>query len=320
MSEEKKTKRNAILEFWRFAFCISVLGFHFFSRIDRKPFCGGYLGVEFFFVTAGYFVAMYYEKKMRQTHFKEKLMATKSYLISRIQRLYPMYACALLLMLAVHFIFGHRSIQQSILTLKNCWAEFFWLQWVPGIGNEVLISAGWFVPSVFFSGLLFILLFFLLGRLTGLVIAPILSVLIYRYYFLLIAKIDVIFSYHSVLRGIAGVGAGIFVFYLVFLLHKILSKLPKWLENAVFTTNAIIGSLILLICFIYTFFAHRSALDFAQIGGYCIGLLLLMAGHIPDIPSKVEDTMIFLGKISYPIYIFQMVIITIVLYIKHVPF
>ena len=302
------TKRNYLLELWRFFFCIAVLGFHFFSKLDMSPFHAGYLGVEFFFVVAGYFVGAYYVKKMQGQSLVQRLKAMGAYGISRIKRLYPYYFVALLLMLAVKLFIKEYGITQIPSVIKNCYAEFLMLQWTP-IGNEVLISAGWFVPAVFFAGLFYVGLFVVCRTWTGYLIAPVCFIAIYGYYFRLIGKIDVIFSYHSVLRGIAGVGVGVFVFFLC-------EKLKGFVKGNSFYSKFAIGMTIILFLgvFIYTNFGRRSKWDFLIIALYGLGVLLLMAADVKG-NEKVEKAVGLLGKSTYPIYVFQMPIIECILFL-----
>ena len=101
------------------------------------------------------------------------------------------------------------SISDIISYLKTGWAEFLMLQCGP-LGNEVLISANWYVAAMFMGSILLLCLLMLTGRWGGLFICPVLLLSIYHYYFRLIRKIDVIYSYHAVLRALAGLSAGIF--------------------------------------------------------------------------------------------------------------
>lgn len=301
------TKRNFLLELWRFFFCIAVLGFHFFSKLNMSPFHAGYLGVEFFFVVAGYFVGAYYVKKMQGRSMVERLKAVGSYASSRIKRLYPFYFFALVLMFVVKLVTREYEVGQILTVLKNCYGEFLMLQWTP-IGNEVLISAGWFVPSVFFAGIFYVVLFSLCKKWTAYLIAPVCFLGIYGYYFRLIGKIDVIFSYHSVLRGIAGVGLGVFVFFLCEKLRTVVKC------NSLYSRIAgMITTILFLGVFIYTNFGRRSKWDFLIIALYGVGVLLLMAADVKG-NENVEKVVGLLGKSTYPIYVFQMPIIELVLY------
>lgn len=296
-------KRNSILELWRFAFCIAVLGLHLFERMNLNYFHAGYLGVEFFFIVSGYFIGAYYSKHQEGNNLKVRLKSVGIFVSTRLKRLYPFYGLALCIMLLVRSILKNYGTRDILILIKSCLAEFFFLQWTP-LGNEILISTGWFVPAVFFGGLFFVLLLAFTGKLCGYFLAPVISFFIYRYYFLLIGKIDVIFSYHGVLRGMAGIGFGIFIYFLCNCLSnlkhiKIVHK--KWLNMFFFIASSVMFSLL----FIYTNLGHRSKWDFFVIFLYGIGLLLLMAGSV-KLPEKPEKVFLFLGKITYPIYIFQM--------------
>ena len=302
------TKRNYLLELWRFFFCIAVLGLHFLSKVNIPLFYVGYLAVEFFFVVAGYFVGAYYVKKMQNLPLLQQVKAVGGYAVSRLKRLYPYYFFALLLMLFVRILTRQYGIGQVPSILKKCYAEFFMLQWTP-IGNEVLISAGWFVPSVFFAGLFYVALFTVCKKWTGYLIAPVCFLGIYGYYYRLIGKIDVIFSYHSVLRGIAGVGLGIFVFFLCEKLRNVVKERSWYPKLAI-----IIITILFFGVFIYTNFGRRSMWDFLVIALYGIGVLLLMAADVKG-NEKVEKIVGLLGKSTYPIYIFQMPVIECILFL-----
>lgn len=311
------SKRNNLLELWRFMFCMAVLLMHLINSYNQTTggttrfFHAGYLGVEFFFIAAGYFIGSYYEKKQAGKSTRECLQSIVSYAWSRLVRLYPLYLLALCLMLIVRTIFVGKSLGYAWTTVKNCFAEFFLLQWTP-IGNEVLISSCWFVPAVFFGGLCFVIILAFTGKIGGYVVAPIASFFIYRYYFNLIGKIDVIPAHHGILRGIAGIGFGVFIYFIAKLLCKPIVKynitrIYSWCAGS-------ISSIIFLGIFIYTNYGRRSKWDFLIIALYGIGILLLMSSQI-KLPEKVEKVFHFLGKTTYPIYVLQMPIIETIMHI-----
>lgn len=310
-------KRNSLLELWRFVFCMAVLFMHATNQYNQTcktayPFFhAGYLGVEFFFLVAGYFIGSYYEKKQLSYSFKNRLHSILSYAKTRILRLYPLYVTALLLMLFVRTLFIGKSLHYLLTTIKNCFAEFFLLQWTP-LGNEVLINAGWFVPAVFFGGLFFVILLCATGKLGGYLLSPIISFFIYRYYFYLIGKIDVIPGYHGVLRGIAGIGSGVFLYFIAKELCKLIHRLH--LTKYYNRFAVMISSIVFLSIFIYTNYGRRSKWDFLIIALYGLGILLLMTSNI-KLPQKLETVFTFLGKTTYPIYILQMPIIEAICYI-----
>ena len=278
MSEHKKVSqgRDYTVELWRFVFCIVVLGFHFFSKTSYPFFRAGYLGVEFFFLLSGFGIWQFYLKKMAGQKLSDRLYQFGLYIGSRLKRLYPFYFLSLLCMLFLRTWQYRWSISDIIFYLKTGWAEFLMLQCGP-LGNEVLISANWYVAAMFMGSILLLCLLMLTGRWGGLFICPVLSLSIYHYYFRLIRKIDVIYSYHAVLRALAGLGAGL--------------------------ANGILAAIV-----VYTNFGRRSAGDFVVIALFALclfGLLLVKK----EIPQKLSVVFQKLGAVTYPIYLFQMPVI-----------
>lgn len=307
--------RNTLLELWRFFFCLAVLAFHFFSKTGSDFFHGGYLGVEFFFIVSGYFTGAYYSRYQEGKTPAERLKTVVSYACSRLKRLYPFYFLALVFMLVVRVITREYRLPDIFGVIKNCFTEFFLLQWIPWgdkvpWGNEVLISAGWFVPAVFFGGLLLVAILAVFGKTGGYIIAPLMSFFIYRYYFHLIGKIDVIYAYHSVLRGIAGIAFGVFLYFICGHLRSLLNRLPE--NRFLSCLPGIFASAVFLCIFIYTSFGRRSKWDFLVIALYGAGLLLLMSGSV-KFSERTDRIFLFLGKTTYPVYVFQMPVIELIL-------
>lgn len=315
MNEHKKVSqgRDYTVELWRFVFCIVVLGLHFFSKTSYSFFRAGYLGVEFFFLLSGFGIWQYYCKKMAGQKLPGRLYQLGLYIGSRLKRLYPLYFLSLLCMLSLRTWQYHWSIGEIIAYLKTGWAEFLMLQCGP-LGNEVLISANWYVAAMFMGSILLLCLLMLTGRWGGLLVCPILSISIYHYYFRLIRKIDVIYSYHAVLRALAGLSAGIFIGCLIWLLQEKVSqgKLSlrinagekKLLQELIYClANGILAAIV-----VYTNFGRRSAGDFVVIALFALclfGLLLVKK----EIPQKLSAVFQKLGAVTYPIYLFQMPII-----------
>jgi len=200
------------------------------------------------------------------------------------------------------------------------------------LGNEVLISADWYVAAVFWGGIILLLLLMLTGRFGGLVICPLVSIGIYGYYLNLIGKIDVIFSYHAVLRGIAGLSLGGFIYFLVNSFQKEKTSpvrsdqsgnpdmqspaikkqitLPKYAEWILF----VLANLVLTGVLVYTNFGRRCPMDFVVITLFAGSLFLLMRSKV-ECQERIGKVMRLMGKVTYPIYIFHMPIIELVLYL-----
>ena len=194
----RKSSRDYTVELWRFIFCIVVLGFHFFIKTKYSFFRAGYLGVEFFFVLSGYGIYSYYMKQMHGRKMGERLYQFGLYIGKRLIRLYPLYLISLLCMLVFRAVSEGWGLVRVLKYFSHGWAEFLMLQCGP-LGNAVLISAHWYVAAFFWGSVILLAVLMVSGRVGGYVLCPIASVLIYRYYFNLIGKIDVIYSYHAVI-------------------------------------------------------------------------------------------------------------------------
>ncbi len=293
-------QRNAHLELWRFLFCMAVLGFHFFIPRNSLLFRGGYLGVEFFLIVSGYFLASHYQSHFADLSVKKKLTSIPPFLLSRLIRLYPLYLISLVFMLLIRSFVTGNGFSTLMDLLRTSWAEFFLLQWSP-LGNEVLISAHWFVPAIVFGSLFYLLIYFAFTPKYAPFVSLLISLLLYSYYYQKIAKIDVIFSYHSILRGIAGMGLGIFVYYLTQRMqNRLKGTFLTFLPHALF-----------LSIFVYLNFGHRGKMDFVIIAGYAFALFLMFSKETPFDP-RFEKLFCTLGKATYAIYILQMPLIELI--------
>ncbi len=313
----RKSSRDYTVELWRFIFCIVVLGFHFFIKTKYSFFRAGYLGVEFFFVLSGYGIYSYYVKQMQGKKFGERLYQLGMYIGKRIVRLYPLYLISLLCMLIFRAVSEGWRPSGVVAYFTKGWAEFLMLQCGP-LGNAVLISAHWYVAAFFWGSVILITVLLLTGRVGGYVICPITSVLIYRYYFNLIGKIDVIYSYHAVVRAVAGLALGVFVgFFAQFLWEKIFDdkvsggqsaehvrKWKVWVRYGLYG----LANLALAGVVVYTNFGRRSKIDFLVIAVYAVAVLVLFVTRIP-IGEKKKALFARLSGVTYPIYLFQMPII-----------
>jgi peptidoglycan/LPS O-acetylase OafA/YrhL len=164
------------------------------------------------------------------------------------------------------------------------------------------------VAAFFWGSVILLAVLMLTGKIGGYVICPIASVLIYRYYFNLIGKIDVIYSYHAVIRAVAGLALGIFVgFSAQFLWGHIFEK-DSERKNHIRYILYVLANLALTGVVIYTNFGRRSKIDFLVIGVYAVAVLALFVTRIP-IGEKKKALFSRLSGITYPVYLFQMPII-----------
>ncbi|HAF26329.1 MAG TPA: hypothetical protein DCG85_03325 [Lachnospiraceae bacterium] len=291
-------EKNALVEFNRFLFALTVALMHFFVFFEIEPqlFRGGFLSVEFFFVIAGYFLGASADKHLKESSFLDRQKYVVSFAKSRLKRIYPLYLLALLITLFSKSILSGTGLKGMAELFKNCLAEFFMLQWTP-LGNEILEGVLWYVPAFFFASLLLTVIASFFGKhlsIFGLMICPVVSFIIYGYFFKTIGKIDIMISYYGIMRALAGLTAGIFIFYLI--------TLTDIKRSIVF---AYAGQIILIFIFIFESFAHRNRVNFLIIALFIISSFLIFIGKT-DFNDKTKRALVFLGSLSYPIYVFHM--------------
>lgn len=305
--EKKKSSREMTLELWRFFFCFSVVMMHLCVRLDVKLFSAGYLGVEFFFILSGYGVAMFFQKHLAGQAFPLRVKGVGSYALSRIKKLYPMYVCAVAIMFLFNAIWQKLGVRGTLTAFKEGWPEFFWLQCQP-FGGNIQVVSDWYVPAMFWGSLAVLIVLILVGEKLALVVCPLLALAGYGYFFKLICKIDVIFSYYPVIRAIAGLSLGAFVC----LLTTLLKKKERKPHGAIAVALYVMANVALVCMFAMTHFGHRGWTDFLFIGIFALSIFVLVCVELP-LPERAKKWFGRLGGITYPIYIFHLPVIDIIL-------
>ncbi|MBR4760016.1 MAG: acyltransferase [Lachnospiraceae bacterium] len=314
----EKQGRNHIIEIWRILFCLVILGFHISAKTEWPYFHVGYLGVEFFFLLSGLGIWQTCMKREATKGSPETLSKPRyfiSYAKKKFLRLYPLYFLSLITMLIVRMITQSMGVRDAFICLKNCMAEFLMLQCSP-VGGEVLISANWYVAVLFWGSLLYVCIYLLFGKKVLSVLGLAATVFLYAYYFRLIGKIDIIFSYHAFLRALAGLGLGIFLGGMHDALQKsVLGGEFKSASRGIATILIrLIPNLILFGIIIYTNLGHRSRVDFLVIGLFFISLLLLLTGT-DTCPEKLRPAVKRLSGLTYAVYLFQMPVIELLIFL-----
>ncbi len=295
-------KKNSAIELYRFIFAMTVIFVHLpmFFTVENGLFGAAFFSMEFFFYVSGYFLGVSLDKNMNGKSFSERQMYVVKYFKNRVKRLFPMYIVALIVELAIRVLFEGVGFHGGIDLLKNCFAEFFMLQWTP-LGKEVLISAMWFMPAVFFGSLLVIVVAsFLCKDLKkfGLFVTPFIFLPVYAYLLVKVGKTDVIVSFYGVIRGAAGIAAGIFTYCL----SKYVLKSSEREGNKLLFA---IGNLILVAILVFENFAHRGPMNFVVIAIEAFAVMFVIGESIPIKNEKVEKVFVFLGSLSFPIYMFH---------------
>ncbi|MCM1498457.1 MAG: acyltransferase [Clostridium sp.] len=103
-------EKNASIEATRFVCSIVVCLHHFRMFSDVMPYGGGYLGVDFFLIISGYFLA-----KGNSGNIEDgKIRKTAKYFWSRWKRLFPQYICIWFIALIVRLLVIEKPITWGI--------------------------------------------------------------------------------------------------------------------------------------------------------------------------------------------------------------
>ena len=305
-----KSERNYSVEIWRVIACLMVLGFHFCAKFDYPYFHVGYLAVEFFFLLSGYGLYRSYRFYVDKGYKKNKLNYLFAQTKKRIRKVYLLYLFSMAFMLGVKLFTKKITFDSFLPYVKSCWAEFFMLQCSP-LGNEVMISANWYVAVLFWGSFLLLAMLLLFREVGALLLCPLAGIGIYAYYYRMIGKIDVIFSYHAFLRGLAGLCMGIFLGALIRKTRSVLFSKGKFVD--VFTW--LVCNLLFVWIVIYTNFGHRSRMDFTIIGLFFLCLFLMLSQR-DLIPESLQDLIKPLSALTLPIYLLQMPVLELLAYFK----
>lgn len=297
-----KTKRNGNIELLRFCFCMFIVFLHFKDNIKSGLFLSGYLGVDFFFMLSGLFMA----KKLRRdkaAHSKETIQLTlaesRKYLLGRVASIYPYYLIAVLFFAFIRFygedlrlIEGLSLVVSDLLFLQ----PFGYMSWS-------FTGTLWFLCAMFTT---IFILYPIVRRYYDIYVkylAPFIAVLFIGFILRTKGTISVaidfagnFFSY-GVLRAIAMMSVGMIVCEL--------SEKVKAISFLYRTAPKLLLTFAEISCWVLTFLYMlniKGKTEFVAIGLIAIGLTITVSG-ISFLYGKLDNTFVgFLGKSSMIIF------------------
>lgn len=211
----KYMKRNLDIELMRYIMIISIAVLHFgedFSGMMRTI-KGGAIGVDFFFIVAGLFLAKHY---YNNDHTDTPVIQTTRYMISRLKQLSPAYYISLFTISFIYFVENNFALQWLKDYLwQNKW-QYLYLHYIyPGV--PFVMRSTWYLSSLVFCMFIVYFLISYNDKLaTGLL--PIVSIVIYTSLYANFGNLSTApglwYGWISggTLRGIAGMGMGVFLY------------------------------------------------------------------------------------------------------------
>lgn len=293
-------KRNAEIEFYRFLMIMGVAILHFSEDYSTKVFYGGYLGVDFFFMLSGYFLMVHFLKHEQMG--VNPVRSSLTYVMNRIKKLYPPYFVTILLMTAVRWIHAGGGMGNLwLLIYQNRW-QYLMLHSV-GAPTACIIRSVWFLsPLIVLSYFIYFCLCINKEKAVGL--APIISLIGFVFIAQKYGFLGIHFEYIGIfgggfVRGLPEMLLGVFLAYLV----------EEYYKDKKVIRNDICGILLRMVCYVVILWTMwRSQWNFEDFNVLPTFALLIMLSFVNPIKCRMEKVMIYLGGISYWIYLLHIVV------------
>ena len=331
--KRNKPPRVYSVEFWRFAFTAIVALYHLEIYYQKKLMPSGTTAVEFFFILAGFTIAMSAERRiekdgMRELSAREAHALALEYIKKKLIAIYPLLAITLILVVvAIPLAFPAtqmftapirggiwEQLQGRFNAIVNTEWEWLMLAGTPMGINEATTSSAplvplWFLTQLLIAGYLYT---FLINRKYDLMMfaAPLIAVLGYSYFAMNSEKILDFYLKMGLLnagnvRALAGMAAGISI-YRVY----VFIKGREW---------SLFGIIMFQLLELYAIYRFISLMLGAEIGidnlrriPYILVIVLLSFSNLTYLSKLLNrEFMGKLGKISLPMYLIHFPVATV---------
>ncbi|WP_152095432.1 acyltransferase [Rhizobium dioscoreae] len=290
MPADATRHRYAALDAMRGLAAFAVVVYH----LDRPYAPSAYIAVDFFFVLSGFVIARAYGEKL------DGGMTVLAFMKARYARLYPLFLIGSvygLVQLLLHWQaagVGRADLAASILTTVFMLPSPSFLTRSAGdiLALYPLNGPAWSLFWELLANLVFALVLFRLKtRSLILIAAASLAMLIVSVF--LHKSLDLGWEWHSVDGGLARV---FFSFTLGMIIYRLRGKTV--LGRTVNSYAALLPiAAILTLLFLPTY-----SLKYALVFCVLISPLIVLAGTMLELPERLQRLGIFLGYLSYPIY------------------
>lgn len=304
MSSSVKTPRNNELEIFRFLFICAIALMHFSnSYFHNCPYySGAYIGTEYFFLLSGYMIV-----KAADTGKDSPYLFT----LKRMKKLYPHYLSAFILLFLITLVASDVSFLEHLKSLFGYSFELFFLHGIGLKGSGLLNYPTWYLSSLLVGGFFLYGLVRLNRKLYLTIIAPLAVLVTYSFFSAQVGHLDVwggnqLFGISDALtRGFAAMSLGALSYSLSHYIQELHLNLTKAVRIALSLLELILLSGVL----IASAFVSDSQYDFYFVFMMFAAITLSFSG-VTDLKELCAHNIFgFLGKISYPMYVYQLVIV-----------
>ncbi|MBE6719282.1 MAG: acyltransferase [Ruminococcaceae bacterium] len=309
-------KRTGEIEFLRFVFCLFVIMFHCNQKIfrqfspDRFDYTWaphGYIGVEFFFILSGFFLAVRLAKINYDNTPKSKL--GKTYFQIIWHKYISVFPYHLLAFVPLFVLDNHLKGDYTFDKLLRVLPGLFLVQRT-GINSYNVNGVEWYISAMLVAMAVIIPFAVKYKEVYFRYAAPVIAVLVYGY---LIREFKTIsdssawtsIGYRCVWRAVAGINLGIFA-------YQCTQKLKKYnYSKAERTTAFFVRYILFAVTALYMLSTITKKFEIYIV--FVIFIATLLTFVFP-IQNKIfqNNLVLFLGRMSLPMYLNQLLAVSIV--------
>lgn len=316
MKKASMPTRNQEIEIFRFLFICAIAIMHFCnSYFHSAPyFSGAYIGTEFFFLVSGFMI-------MKSASAKK--VSPFLFTLRRIKKLYPHYFIAFLLLFITSSLVSGTGF---VSTLKNLGGYCFELLFLHASGlkcSGLLNYPTWYLSSLLIAGFFLYALAYYNEKLYLTIIAPLAVLVTYSFFSANTGHMDVwggnqlLHLSDALTRGFAAMSLGALSYALSNNLKSRNLQFSKYLRA--FLT--LLEALLFLSVLAGSAFYADTQYDFYFIFMLFLGITLAFSGITYSNLIFSSPLFYYLGKISYPMYVYQLFIICLFcLFLPNLPY
>lgn len=254
---------KVMLGLMKFFFSIMIVCHHSGPIFDYQ-WCimgGGYIGVEFFFIVSGYFLANSVNSlKNVGTDVTMPGEATRQFVLSKIKKIMPNYLIAILLSFVLYAVVRSYSIQTVLQNMVLVLSELFFLQ-MAGFPGSWVTGVAWYLSAMYIVMFIIYPIYRYKRDIFINIVAPLSIVLIYglfahNYGHLNQPDMWMGFIFKGVLRSFAGISLGCVVYEIGLSLK---GQNFNFVVKGLLTLIEVVGYIGV---FIYAYYMHLSVYDF----------------------------------------------------------
>lgn len=316
MNKSNTSTRNQEIEIFRFLFICTIAIMHFCnSYFHSAPyFSGAYIGTEFFFLVSGFMITKAATSKKSSPFL---------FTLQRMKKLYPHYLTAFFLLFITSSLVSGTGLLSSLKTLGSYCFELLFLH-ASGLKCSGLLNyPTWYLSALIIGGFFLYALVYYYEKFYLTIIAPLAVLVTYSFFSSTTGHMDVwggnqlLHLSDALTRGFAAMSLGALSYTLSnylknrgFQLSKYFRLFLTLLELSLFL-GVLAGS---------AFFADTQY-DFYFIFLLFAGITLAFSGITYSSRLFSFPLFSFLGKISYPMYVYQLFVICLFcLFLPNLPY